>query len=114
MKNKSTKYTQINTTKSQLCTVKCTQCDKTHAAIANYQYYSEQCQSTKIDRHRFKPVQNQYLDLFSHYCASSWHNHATFYLLFNTIMPRLVSCLVPSTCTAAQYLIRFSKSYSSE
>ena len=31
MKNKSTKYTQINTTKSRLCTVKCTQCDKTQS-----------------------------------------------------------------------------------
>ena len=29
MKNKNTKYTQINTHKSRLCTVKCTQCDKT-------------------------------------------------------------------------------------
>jgi len=31
MKNKRTKYTQINTSKSKLCTVKCTQCDKTQS-----------------------------------------------------------------------------------
>jgi len=31
MKNRSTKYTQINTNKSRLCTVKCTQCDKTQS-----------------------------------------------------------------------------------
>ena len=35
MKNKSTKYTQINTNKSRLCTVKCTQCDKTQSGNLN-------------------------------------------------------------------------------
>ena len=34
MKNKSTKCTQINTNKSRLCTVKCTQCDKTQSNYA--------------------------------------------------------------------------------
>ena len=33
MKNKSRKYTQINTNKSRLCTVKCTQCDKTSVCV---------------------------------------------------------------------------------
>jgi len=28
---KNTKYTQMNTTISRLCTVKCTQCDKTQS-----------------------------------------------------------------------------------
>jgi len=30
---KNTKYTQINTTKSRLCTVKCTHCDKSQSPI---------------------------------------------------------------------------------
>jgi len=34
MKNKSTKYTQINTNNSRLCTVKCIQCDKTQTHSA--------------------------------------------------------------------------------
>jgi len=34
---KNTKYTQINTTKSRLCTVKCTQCDKTQSSPSVWQ-----------------------------------------------------------------------------
>ena len=44
MKNKNRKYTQINTTKSRLCTVKCNQCTtKPNPASKNIYGRSNKC-----------------------------------------------------------------------